>query len=83
MFVNITIPFTKSIFDILDTNPEDIKGLSQREFAKLQKQYVKNLKEQWLIEAHNWCDNNLKHEFIIGWAEDTGSEDITFEILLD
>lgn len=83
MFANITIPFTKSIFDIIDTNPEDISGLSQKEFAKLEKQYNANLEKHYLIEAHNWCDNNLKNPFIIMWAENSGSEEIIFEIQLD
>lgn len=83
MHANIIIPFTKNIFDIINANPEDINGLSEQELAKLEKKYNADLEKQYLIEAHNWCNNNLKNPFIIMWAENSGNEEIMFEIQTD
>ena len=83
MFAFFTIPFPKSIFDIIDTNPEDIEGLSEKEYALLEKEYINKLDSQYLIEAHNWANKYIKTEYNIIFAQNSGNEDIEFQIQLD
>lgn len=83
MFVFISIPYTQAVFDIIDTNPEDIEGISEKEYAVLEKEYTKKLDAQYMLEAHAWVNKYIKSEAIITWAQNSGSEDIEFQMQLD
>lgn len=84
MFVFISIPFTKSIFDIIDTNPEDSDIImSEKEYALAYNEYEKKFNNQMRIEVQTWIDNNLKRESIVTWLQDSGSESIEFEVQID
>ena len=80
MFVFITVPFTQSVFDILDTNPEDINGITQKEYTMLEILYNKKLDDQYMFEAQAWVTKYIKGEGIITWAQNSGSETIEFEL---
>ena len=81
MFVFISIEFTKSIFDIVETNPDysDIV-LPEKDFAKAWNDYEKRLKDQMRIEVEAWIKDNLKRESVLMWVQDSGSESIEFEV---
>ena len=80
MFVFITIPFTQSVFDFLDTNPEDINGITQKAYTMLEILYNKKLDDQYMFEAQAWVTKYIKGEGIITWAQNSGSETIEFEL---
>ena len=80
MFVFITVPFTQSVFDILDTNPEDMAHLSEEEYVIREKIYTEKLDDQYMFEAQAWVTKYIKGEGIITWAQNSGSETIEFEL---
>ena len=83
MFVFISIPFTQTIFDIIETNPEDIDGITEKEYAILEKEYTKKLENQYMIEARNWVNKYISVNGVITWAQNSGSEDIEFQLQID
>ena len=81
MLVMIHIPFTKAIFDIITSHPENIEGLSETEFLELEILYYNKLNTQYIIDAKLWLDSNLKHKYTIISAVNSGDEDI--QIILE
>lgn len=84
MLATIYIPFTKSIFDIIvNNNPDDIEGLSDKDYDILYIEYTKKLETQYMLEAHNWVNKYINSEAIIINAINSGSEEVEFQVQLD
>lgn len=82
MFVIIYIPFTKSIFDIISTHPDNCDDLSDQEYYILFEDYLKNLQNQYIIEANNWSDKYIKSKYYLVYAENSGNEEIKIGLQL-